>query len=78
MLMMCLGFSAYSQDMSVKGTVYDTTGTKPIKNALAMAVRVSDSVLLDFQRTDENGQFEISGFEIDTFSLIISHPDADD
>ncbi len=77
-LMMFLGSSAFSQEMSVKGTVYDTTGTKPLKNALAMAIRVSDSVLLDFQRTDENGQFEISGFEIDTFSLIISHPDADD
>lgn len=78
MLGLFLGSSAFAQEMSVKGTVYDTTGTKPVKNALAMAVRVSDSVLLDFQRTDENGQFEISGFEIDTFSLIISHPDADD
>ncbi len=73
-----LGSFAFSQEMSVKGTVYDTTGTKPLKNALAMAIRVSDSVLLDFQRTDEFGKFEISGFPIDTFSLVISHPDADD
>lgn len=78
MLILFLGSSAFAQEMSVKGTVYDTTGTRPLKNALAMAVRVSDSVLLDFQRTDANGQFEISGFDIDTFSLIISHPDADD
>lgn len=73
-----LGSFAYSQEMSVKGTVYDTTGTKPVKNALAMAVRVRDSVLLDFQRTDAMGKFEISGFPMDTFSLVVSHPDADD
>ncbi|XOV69357.1 MAG: outer membrane beta-barrel protein [Fluviicola sp.] len=78
LIVLFLGFNGLSQEMSVKGTVYDTTGTKPVKNALAMAVRVSDSMLLDFKRTDANGQFEITGFEIDTFSLIISHPDADD
>jgi len=80
LLMMGLFFGtfAFSQEMSVKGTVYDTTGTKPLKNALAMAVRVSDSMLLDFQRTDENGQFEITGFEVDTFALVIKHPNSDD
>jgi len=75
---MLLGTYSFSQEMSVKGTVYDTTGTRPLKNALAMAVRVRDSVLLDFQRTDAQGYFEITGFEKDTFSLIISHPSADD
>lgn len=78
MAMFVIGNLAYAQEMSVKGTVYDTTGTKPLKNALAMAIRVRDSVLLDFQRTDANGQFEITGFPLDTFSLVISHPSADD
>ncbi len=73
-----LSSTAFSQEMSVKGTVYDTTGTVPLKNALAMAVRVRDSLLLDFQRTDAQGKFEISGFPADTFSLIISHPSADE
>lgn len=78
MLGFFLGAFAFSQEMSVKGTVYDTTGTRPLKNALAMAVRVRDSLLLDFQRTDAQGRFEITGFPADTFSLVISHPDADD
>jgi len=69
---------AFSQNMSVKGTVYDTTGTRPLKNAVAMAVRISDSLLLDFKRSDADGKFEITGFPADTFSLIISHPSADD
>ena len=66
---------SYAQQMSVKGTVYDTTGTKPLYNALAMAVRVRDSVLLDFTRTDKNGKFEITGFEVDTFSLMANYRD---
>jgi len=67
----------FSQDMNIKGTVYDTTGTKPLKNALAMAVRINDSLLLGFTRTNDQGEFELKGFEIDTFSLIINHPDFD-
>lgn len=73
-----VGPSLFAQEMSVKGTVYDTTGQIPLKNALAMAVRVRDSLLLDFKRTDANGKFEIGGFPLDTFSLVISHPSADD
>lgn len=60
--------------MSVKGTVYDTTGVKPLPNAVAMAIRIKDSLLLGFARTDNEGKFELGGFELDTFSLIIDHP----
>lgn len=69
---------AWSQEMNVKGTVYDTTGTKPVQNALAMAVRMRDSLLLGFTRSDENGEFELKGFPADTFALTIDHPDFDE
>lgn len=78
LLGLLLTTGAFSQQMSVKGTVYDTTGTVPVKNAMAMAVRVRDSLLLDFTRTDAQGNFEIGGFPPDTFSLVISHPGADE
>jgi hypothetical protein len=64
--------------MKLAGTVYDSTGTKPVLNAVAMAVRVKDSLLLGFARTDYQGKFQLNGFEVDTFSLIISHPNYDD
>lgn len=70
--------NGFAQEMKVRGTVYDSTRTVPLKNALAMAVRMRDSLLLDFQRTDAQGNFEIGGFEIDTFTLIISHPSGDE
>ena len=68
-----LSTNVFSQEMKVAGTVYDTTGTKPVMNAMVMAVRIKDSLLLDFTRTDINGDFIIDGFEVDTFSLIIEH-----
>ncbi len=69
---------AWSQEMNVKGTVYDTTGTKPVQNALAMAVRMRDSLLLGFTRSDKNGEFELKGFPADTFALTIDHPNFDE
>lgn len=69
---------AWSQEMNVKGTVFDTTGLKPLHNAVAMAVRMKDSVLLGFTRTDKFGQFELQGFEADTFALTIDHPNFDE
>ncbi len=75
-----LAFTAFgfSQEMKVTGTVYDTTGIKPVMNAMVMAVRMKDSVLLGFDRTSSDGRFELKGFEIDTFSLIIDHPGLDE
>lgn len=70
--------STFAQDMRVNGVVYDTTGVKPLKDALAMAVRVKDSLLLGFIRTDEKGSFLLTGFKPDTFNLVIAHPNFDD
>lgn len=71
-------FTSYSQGMKISGTVYDSTGTQAIPDAIAIAVRLKDSVLLDFSRTDEKGKFELKNVPIDTFNLIISHFRLDD
>lgn len=67
-----------AQEMKVTGNVYDSTGVKPVKNAMVMGVRIRDSLLLGFTRTNADGWFELSGFPVDTFSLIIDHPYLDD
>ena len=64
--------------MKITGTVFDSSGVKPLKDAVVMAVRVKDSLLLNFTRSQENGKFSLSGFQPDTFSLIISHPNFDE
>src|SRR3989338_4092572 len=69
------GTTSFAQKMKVTGNVYDSTGVKPMKNAMVMGVRLKDSLLLGFTRTNADGWFELSGFNIDTFSLVIDHPD---
>ena len=67
-----------AQTMKVSGTVYDTTGTRPLSKSMVMAVRIKDSLLLGFTRTNSNGSFVLTNFPVDTFSLILSHPNFDD
>lgn len=67
-----------AQTMKINGTVYDTNGVQPLNKAMIMAVRIKDSLLLGFTRTNIDGKFLLTGFQADTFSLIISHPTFDD
>lgn len=73
-----LGTIGFGQTMRIEGTVYDTTGVNPLPNTVAMAVRMKDSLMLGYARTDKDGKFVLTGFEVDTFSLILDHPDFDD
>jgi hypothetical protein len=66
--------SSWAQKMKLSGSIYDTSNVVPIKNVSVMALRLKDSVLLGFTRTDQLGSFVLTGFPIDTFQLIIEHP----
>lgn len=74
-LVIFLPLLSFSQQMTITGHVQDTTNNQnvPLPNALAMLVRIKDSVLVDFKRTDVNGFFEFKT-PIDTLQLIVSHP----
>lgn len=67
----------FSQNMSIYGSINDTLNSKPKENAVVMLIRLSDSVLVDFQRTNENGEFYLN-VPMDTVEIIISHHDNDD
>lgn len=68
---------SFGQKMHISGYVKDTNGVA-LKNALATAVRVKDSLLLGFKRADENGHFVFDNLPMDTFMLTVSHPLYDD
>ncbi|MBM3455409.1 MAG: hypothetical protein FJX80_09710, partial [Bacteroidetes bacterium] len=68
---------AHSQQMKVSGMVFDTSGTKPLPNTGVMAVRIKDSVLLRHTRTNIKGEFVLTGFQVDTFTLYVEHPEYD-
>ncbi len=71
-------FFGKSQNMNIQGTVYDSSGVNPLKNAVIMAVRIKDSIMLDFSHSNSSGKFTLLNCPIDTFSLIVSYPKCDD
>ena len=66
-----------SQNMSIFGNVIDTLNNTAKKNAVVMLVRLSDSTMIDFKRTDDNGGFYFNT-PVDTVEIIISHYKNDD
>ena len=71
------GLIAQAQNMTIKATVVDTNAKTIVRNAVGMVIRVRDSVLLDFKRTDKMGQFNFI-VPIDTVEFIIKHPEYSD
>ena len=79
-IILFIGFfnlNAQAQNMSIFGNIIDTLNDTPKKNAVVMLVRLSDSVMIDFKRTDDNGGFYFN-VPIDTVEIIISHHKNDD
>ena len=68
-------FFGFSQKMNIKGIVFDSSGVKMLNNVSVLSVRIKDSLLLGATRTKFDGVFEFANFPIDTFSLIIEHPE---
>ncbi len=75
LILVCFLFSmqVFSQTMTISGNVQDTIAKTPLRNSVAMAIRIKDSVLIAHTRTDENGAFKLSGLPIDTVQVIISN-----
>ena len=61
--------------MNISGVVFDTSGKKTLANISVLTVRIKDSLLLASTRTKLDGSFELTNFPIDTFSLIVEHPE---
>lgn len=66
--------SSVAQKLTVSGNIQDTTAKVPLPNAIVMAIKLMDSTLVDFTRSDANGLFKLKPLPIDTYQVIISHP----
>lgn len=66
--------SSFSQKLVVSGNVQDTSAKGPLPNAIVMAIKLTDSTLIGYTRTDINGFFKLKPLPIDTYQVIISHP----
>ena len=73
-LLLLSSISSFSQKLSVSGNLQDTSAKAPLSNAIVMAIKLMDSTLVGFTRSDENGVFKLKPLPIDTYQVIISHP----
>ena len=75
-LLIALVFSvpAFSQQYKISGSVIDTSENKPLQHAVVSVIRSSDSVLLKFARTKEDGSFTISNLTSFKNIIIITYP----
>ena len=73
-LLILSSISSFAQKLSVSGNVQDTAAKAPLQNAIVMAVKLMDSTLVDFTRTDNKGYFKLKPLPVDTYQVIISHP----
>ena len=64
LFLVIIGSTSIAQDLTIKGNVVDTVNKLPLADAVVMAVRLSDSVLLEFQRTDVKGEFLFSNLPV--------------
>lgn len=79
-LVCCLlvtSFVGFSQKMEIRVQVYDSIAEIPVRDAVGMVIRVKDSVLLDFKRSDKFGNMNFS-LPIDTVQLVVRHPNYGD
>lgn len=76
-LLLCiavLSVKAYSQNITVTGTVKDTSEKKAVKNAVVALLTVKDSILYKFTRSDAEGKFVIKNVKPGKYIFMTTHP----
>ena len=68
--------NSWSQ-LTIQGKVRDFSTFKPISGAIVIASKVKDSLLVQFSRTNKEGEFSLS-VPMDTFKITIGHPNFED
>src|SRR5687768_2850819 len=66
--------SLFAQQITIKGTVSDTTEKKNLSNTVVALLRKSDSVLIAFTRTDNTGKFQLKTDRPGQTIMMITHP----
>ncbi|MDX2171576.1 MAG: outer membrane beta-barrel protein [Bacteroidota bacterium] len=67
-----------SQTIKISGNTNDTVQKQSLSNALLMAIKFKDSSLVNYTRTNKEGVFKSIKLPVDTYIVIISHPNFND
>jgi hypothetical protein len=73
-LLISLLNSSVAQTGSIQGNLLDTSKQLPLHNAVVVLIKAKDSSMVSFTRSNVNGQFALLQLPLDTYKLMISHP----
>lgn len=74
LILPAFGQFSFSQTVSIKGTVIDTTENRKLSNSVVSVLRKSDSVLVGFTRSNARGEFRIDRVKHGDYILLITYP----
>jgi len=75
LLLFCCGtFIANAQNLSVKGSLQDTSSHTFLKYAVVQLLKAKDSVQVSFTRTDASGKFELKDISSGKYIILITFP----
>src|SRR5450432_4135882 len=72
-ILVLLVFTTKAQKLSIQGIIQDTSAKQPLQNAVITVIKLSDSTMIEFARSNEKGFFEIKEMPIDTYKVVISY-----
>lgn len=78
LLFFLLSLFSKAQMLRLSGNINDTASKSGMPNVLLMALKFSDSTLVSFTRTDNSGIFKSIKIPVDTYLVILSHPNFSD
>jgi len=76
LLLLCslVSFHAFSQNITIKGSIVDTTEKKNLINSVIVVLRRTDSVMVGFTRSDKAGNFILKKIPEGKSIIMITHP----
>ena len=74
LLFLCVFLGQSFGQVKVSGTVVDATDKTKLAQATVMLLQAKDSILVDFTRTSENGNFALHFPDTSRYLLIVSYP----
>lgn len=72
-ILLC-GLTANAQKASLKGLITDTVNKKQLANSSIIVLKKTDSSLVKFTRSKENGSFFLPSLDTGQYLLVISFP----
>ena len=71
-------FFINAQTLKISGNTKDTATKQALPNVLLMAIKFNDSTLINYTRSNHEGIFKSIRIPLDTYIVILSHPNFND